>query len=143
MFIKEHANKYSVNKMANVLGVSSAGYYKFITKEECATKRKNKELLVQIKVISKSKRQLYGGPRIHRELIKQGETCSRKRVAKIMKENAIQAKIKKKWKATAKESKDLLRIAPNLLNQNFRVDNANRVWVTDITYVPTKEGWLY
>jgi putative transposase len=141
--MKEHANKYPVDKMAKALGVSRAGYYKFITQEECATKGKNKELLVKIKAISKSKRQVYGSPRIHKELVKQGETCSRKRVAKIMRINGIQAKTRKKWKATAKGSKDLSRIAPNLLNQNFNVDCANKVWVTDITYVPTRQGWLY
>ena len=60
-----------------------------------------------------------------------------------MKENGIQSKIRKKWKATTQASKDVSRIAPNLLNQNFHADRANQVWVTDITYVFTQEGWLF
>jgi putative transposase len=142
-FMKDQAQTYPVDKMAKVLGVSKAGYYKFINHTESATSRKNKDLLIKIKIISAKKRQVYGSPRIYAELIKQGEKCSRKRVAKLMRINAIQAKTRKKWKATAKGSKDLSRIAPNVINQNFNVDFANKVWVTDITYVPTKEGWLY
>lgn len=142
-FMKNHANKYPVGKMAKVLAVSRSGYYKHIALKESATSRKNNELLVKIKAISRKKRQVYGSPRIHAELVKQGETSSRKRIAKIMRKNGIKAKTKRRWKTSAKRNRDLSRIAPNMLNQNFKVDCANKIWVTDITYVFTKEGWLY
>lgn len=142
-FMKDHIHLYPVENMAKVLGVSRAGYYKYVSHKDSATLCKNKELLVKIKAISRKSRDIYGSPRIHAVLKRQGESCSRKRVAKIMQQYGIQSKIRKKWKATAKGSKDLSRIASNLLNQNFKADAANKIWVMDITYVATKEGWLY
>jgi len=142
-FMNDHASKYPVEMMAKILCVSKAGYYKHANKKEPEIKQENRKLLAKIKEIFKRKRNVYGSPRICIELKKEGEKCSRKRVAKIMQANGIKAKTRKKWKATAKGSKDLSRIAPNLLEQNFYVDEANKAWVTDITYVSTKEGWLY
>ena len=142
-FMKKYESVYPVEKMAYVLDVSRAGYYKYINWKESKTQRRNNELLNKIRAISKGSRETYGSPRIHAALQKQGEKCSKKRVAKIMRNNGIQSKIRKKWKATAKGSKDLSRIAPNLLNQNFKVNEINKVWVLDITYVATREGWLY
>lgn len=141
--MKKHLKVFPVEKMAKVLGVSSSGFYKYINKKDCATAIKNEELLKKIKIIYKKSRQTYGSPRIYKALKAQGERCSRKRIARIMKNNCIQAKARKKWKATIPGSKDLSRIAPNLLNQNFKVDHANKIWVMDITYVSTNEGWLY
>jgi putative transposase len=142
-FMRDHSIMYPVETMAKVLGVSRSGYYQYTGHQECATKRKNGELLVKIKEIGKGKRQVYGSPRIHAELLKLGEKCSRQRVARIMRANEIQAKTKKKWKATTKGGTDLSRIAPNKLNQNFVVDQPNKIWVTDITYVPTQQGWVF
>ncbi len=142
-FMKNHASKYPVDKMAKILGVGRAGYYKYITREESATERKNQELLFKIRAIKQGKRQVYGSPRIHDALTKQGENCSRKRIARIMRKNNIQAKTVKKWKPTTRTTKDSSRIAPNLINQNFTADYPNQVWVMDITYIPTREGWLY
>lgn len=142
-FMKDHVKMYPIENMAQVLGVSRAGYYKHIAHKDSATICKNKDLLIRIKEISAKNRNIYGSPRIHAVLIRQGEKCSRKRIAKIMKAHGIRSKIRKKWKATMKGSGDLSRIAPNLLNQNFKVETANTVWVMDITYVATKEGWLY
>lgn len=141
--MKNHLKVFPVEKMAKVLGVSSSGFYKYINKKDCATAIKNEELLKKIKSIYKKSRKTYGSPRIYKVLKQQGEICSRKRIAKIMKNNYIQARARKKWKATTTGSKDMSRIAPNLLNQNFKVDNANKIWVMDITYVSTNEGWLY
>ena len=141
--MKNHASAFPIEKMADVLDVSRAGYYRYMARKESATRRKNNELLEKIKAISKNSRQTYGSPRVRAALQKQGEKCSRRRVARIMKENGIQSKIRKKWKATVRGSKDMSRIAPNLLNQNFKTDAINKVWVMDITYVSTQEGWLY
>ncbi len=142
-FMNDHIKMYPLEKMAEVLGVSRAGYYRYKGRKESSTRSKNKDLLAKIKIISVKSRCTYGSPRIHATLKKQGETCSRKRVAKIMRKHGIQSKIRKKWKATTKVNRDLSRVAPNLLKQNFKVHTINTVWVMDITYVYTKEGWLY
>ncbi len=142
-FMLSHIKIFPVEKMAKVLGVTRAGYYKYVDRKESKTKVKNKELLVKIKAIYVKNRSLYGSPRIHAELKKQGELCSRQRVARIMSNHKIQSKIRKKWKPAGKTNKDQSRAVPNLLDQNFNIAIPNAVWVMDITYVATKEGWLY
>lgn len=99
-------------------------------------------MLLKIKNIHSDKRACYGSPRIHAELKEEGERCSRKRVARIMRENNIQAKHKRKFKATT-DSQHNLPIAPNLLKQNFKINKPNRIWTADITYCWTLEGWIY
>ena len=141
--MKNHIKTFPVDKMAMILNVSRAGYYKYINRKESATSIKNKELLIKIKNISIDNREVYGSPRIHATLRKKGEMCSRKRVAKIMRNNGIQSKIRIKWKAHSNKAIDFSKVAPNLLNQNFTVDTANKIWVHDITYIFTNEGWLY
>lgn len=129
--------------MAKVLKVLCSGYYKHINKKESPREKENRELIQVIKEIHKKNRGVYGSPRIHAILKKQGKKCSRKRVARIMKNNNIKAKTKKKWKITTKATKVTSRVAPNLVNQNFTVKEKNSVWVSDITYIETNEGWLY
>ena len=102
----------------------------------------DKRLLNEIKLIHTSKKGRYGSPRIHAELKDQGEICSRKRVAWIMRKNNIEAKHKRKFKATT-DSQHKFPIAPNLLGQKFNVDEPNRIWTADISYCKTLEGWVY
>lgn len=85
----------------------------------------------------------YGSPRIHRKLVSQGIGCCENTVAKLMKENQIQARRKPKFRISTTDSKHNLPIAPNLLKQEFTVSNINQVWLTDFTYVPTWEGFSY
>jgi len=141
--MRKHKKKFPVGKMAKVLKVSCAGYYKYINRKESLWEKENRELTQAIKVIHEESRGVYGSPRVHAILSKQGKKCSRKRVARIMQENGIQAKTKRKWKTTTKATKDPAKVAPNLVNQNFTVKEKNRVWVSDITYIETGEGWLY
>lgn len=141
--MKKHSQEFPVDKMAKIFKVSRSGYYKFVNKKESKRSIYNKKLVEKIKSIYKKKRQVYGSPRIHMALKQQGEQCSRIKIAKLMAKNNIKAKTRKKWKATTKGSKDLSKIAPNLLEQNFAAAVENEVWVEDITYVWTKEGWLY
>jgi len=141
--MRKHKKEFPVGKMAKLLKVSCAGYYKHINRKESLREKESKELTQAIKFIHEENRGVYGSPRIHAVLNGQGRKCSRKRVAKIMKENGIQAKTKRRWKTTTKATKDPSRVAPNLVNQNFNVKEKNRVWVSDITYIETDEGWLY
>ena len=97
---------------------------------------------MKIQAIYEASRQTYGSPRIHAELKEQGETCSRQRVARIMKQAGIVAKMTKKFKVTTKKNPKA-KTAPNLLQQDFTAEQPNRRWVADLTYISTLEGWLY
>lgn len=141
--MKKYASEFTIEMMAKILQVSRSGYYKHLNSKITATHEYNAVLAQKIKLIHKQSREIYGSPRIHKTLKKQGEKCSRKRVRKIMKRHGIQAKMKKKWKPTGKTTKDLSKVAPNLLKQNFTAATKNESWVTDITYIWTTEGWLY
>jgi len=128
--------------MCQVLNVSKSGYYKWTKRTPSTRDKENEVMLTKIKAIFKKHKGRYGSPRITRELKKNGDTCNKKRVAHIMRDNHLKAKARRKFKATTNSKHDY-QIAPNLLNQDFKVDVANKVWVGDITYIWTKEGWLY
>jgi transposase InsO family protein len=125
-----------------VFNVSRSGYYRFIGTEPSKHVREDAELLLKIKTIHKESRQTYGCPRICAELRNEGELCSRKRVARIMRKFGVVAKMKKRFKVTTRANPNAL-AAPNLLQQNFSAEKPNQRWVADFTYVATKEGWLY
>jgi putative transposase len=129
--------------MAQVLEVCRSGYYDFLKKEPSKRTRENQRLLERIKESYKKSRGVYGSPRIHKDLKNDGEKCSRKRIAKIMQKEKIQAKMRKKWKVTTQPTKTEIRITPNHLDQNFVAEAPNAIWVSDITYISTQEGWLY
>lgn len=140
--MRRHENEFSIEKMAQMLNVSRSGYYEFLFKGESTRAAENKQLKQRIRAIHEKSRKVYGSPRIHQELKREGEKVSRKRVARLMKEGGLQAKMRKKWTRTTTVEK-AVEANPNYLNQNFRVDAPNQVWVSDITYVRTEEGWLY
>lgn len=125
-----------------MLGVSRSGYYRFTKRLPSQRLLEEERLIMKIKAIYEASRQTYGSPRIHAELKDQGETCSRQRVAKLMKKAGIMAKMTKKFKVTTKVNHKA-KAAPNLLKQNFTAEHPNRRWAADITYVWTLEGWLY
>jgi transposase InsO family protein len=140
--MKEYREEFSIEKMARVLGVSRSGYYDFLEKEKSAREVENERLKEQIKSIHEKSRRVYGSPRIHNELKKQGKKCSRRRVAKLMREEGIQAKMRKRWKKTTCAN-EKAEPSANYLDQNFRTEEPNKVWASDITYIWTEEGWLY
>ena len=128
--------------MCEVFELSRSNYYKW--RENLVPERKKKDEILQskIRIIHNKSKKRYGSPRIHNTLKTEGELVSKKRVARIMRENEIVSISKKKFKATT-YSKHSLPICPNLLNQNFYSKAPNQAWVGDITYIPTAEGWLY
>lgn len=140
--MRRHKKEFSIEKMAQMLNVSRSGYYEFLLNGESVREAKNKKLKEKIKNIHEKSRKVYGSPRVHHELKKQGEKVSRKRVARLMREEGIQAKMRKKWEKTTTID-EKLEASPNYLNQKFTVAEPNKVWVSDITYVRTEEGWLY
>jgi putative transposase len=140
--MKQYSKQFNIEKMAQVLGVSRSGYYDFLVREKSQRAYENERLKEKIREIHKKKRGVYGSPRIHNELKDEGERCSRRRVAKLMREEGIQAKMRKKWKKTTMVN-ERAEASDNYLNQNFMIEEPDRVWVSDITYVWTEEGWLY
>lgn len=141
-FIAAHRRLFRVEKMCRVLKVSRSGYYGWLRRPESRRSQANRFLLWEIKVVHERSRKTYGSPRVTVELHAEGVRCSENRVARLMRLGGIRAKTKRKFKATT-DSKHRLPVAPNLLDRQFTVDRPNRVWVSDITYIWTAEGWLY
>jgi len=125
-----------------VLEVSSSAYYEWETRETPAREREDSALSKSIQEIYCEHRGNYGSPRIHDALAKQGKRTSRKRVIRLMKNANLRAKTTKKYKVTTDSAHDLP-VALNYLSRNFDVVAPNRAWVGDITYIWTREGWLY
>jgi len=140
--MENHRSEFSVKKMCRVLGVSRSGYYIWGKHIKSDRQRENEHLLVYIRDAFEKGRGTYGSPRVTAELQANGIECSRKRVAHLMKSHGIKAKTKRRFKATKKSKHDFL-VADNLLNQRFSTDVTNKVWVSDITFIWTREGWLY
>jgi putative transposase len=141
-FIKENKTDYPIGKMAGILDVAKSGYYKWLLKPECKRALENKKILEEIKNIHLKSNKIYGSPKIHEELKYKGIKCNKKRVVRLMKENNIRSKTKKKFKITT-DSKHNNPVAENILGRKFTVSKQNKVWVSDITYIRTLKGWLY
>lgn len=141
-FMKNHKDEFKIERMSNVFKVSRSGYYDFIVCKPSNRAQENDRLLDKIKNSYQNSRKTYGSPRVYSELRASGEMCSRKRVARIMKEHGMTARMKKRFKVTTKVNPNEVP-APNLLNQSFVAKEPNQRWVADFTYVDTKEGWLY
>lgn len=141
-FIDEHRQVYSVRCLCRGLKISASGYYAWRRRLPCKRSLANQALLVQIRAIHAEMRQTYGSPRIHAELRARGLRCNLKRVARLMRLNQVRARHKRKYHVTTKVD-PRLPVAPNLLAQDFQASTPNKKWVTDVTLVPTAEGWLY
>jgi transposase InsO family protein len=141
-FIYESRGEFRLGKMCEVMEVSRSGYHKYLKSKISQRKLDNIRLEARIREIYKNKQGRYGSPRIHEELIWIGKKVNRKRIARIMRNNGIRAIHKRKYKATTNSAHNRP-VAANLLNQNFNADGINKVWVSDITYIWTREGWLY
>ncbi|AZB44412.1 IS3 family transposase [Bacillus sp. FJAT-42376] len=128
--------------MCQVLGVSRSGYYEWKSREQSEQKKRRAALTQKVRFAFFQSDENYGSPKITRMLWAGGERVSEKTVTRIMKAQGLRSKTVKKHKATT-NSKHRLPIYPNLLNQQFQVDHPKQVWVADITYIWTREGWVY
>jgi transposase InsO family protein len=133
---------FEVRRMCRVLGIAPSRYYDWERKQQSERARREAELLASIRRIFAKFRGRYGAPRVHGELAREGVAVSRKRVARLMREAGLRAKGSRKYKATT-DSDHALPVAPNLLQRDFKTDRPNAVWVSDITYIWTREGWMY
>jgi putative transposase len=142
-WIDAHRTAFVLAEACSVLDVSVSGYRAW--KRGGTPERKrltDAQLLVLIRAIHAEVKRAYGSPRMTRELRRRGFAASEDRVARLMRENGIRARHKRRFKATT-DSKHNLPVAPNLLARNFTPEAPKRVWTADMTYVWTDEGWLY
>jgi transposase InsO family protein len=141
-FIDEHRRQWPVRLMCRVLHVSAGGYYTWRHRPASAQEQRRELLAGEIQVIHQEVKERYGSPRMHAELQARGQNCCVNTVAKLMRQHGIAAKSKRKFRSTTDSHHDLP-VADNLLDRQFEPAEANQVWVADITYIPTWEGWLY
>lgn len=128
--------------MCRVLGLSKSGYYNRKKKGKGKREIQEELLLEKIKEIYIESRGIYGSPRITEELRRRGINSDKKRIARLMQQSGIRAKTVKRYKRTT-NSNHKRKVEENRLNQNFKVKSPNKIWVSDITYIRTKEGWMY
>ena len=141
-FIQQHDGQFSLSTLCRVLHVSRSGYSAWRKRPSSGRGREENDLLIRIRAAFQASRGTYGSPRIHQELRDQEVACGRNRVARIMRKYQITARpLRRAMKTT--DSTHTLPIAPNLLKQQFTVQEPNTRWSADITYLWTGEGWLY
>lgn len=141
-FIASQQGQYSVGLMGRVLGVSSSGYYAWRKREPSRREQENKVLMEQIRNIFTCSRETYGSPRIQAELNARGLTCSRGRVARLMRQNGLKSRCRRRYRVTTKADQRHP-VAPNVLDRDFTAQQPNQKWLADITYIDTRQGWLY
>ena len=141
-FIDDHRNAFPVRRMCNELDVSPSGYYAWRERPASAREMANQELYTKIKAVYNDNHGVYGSPRIYRELRDQGVSCSENRIARLMRLRGLRAKQFKRFRSTTKRN-PAHPVAPNLLKRHFVAERPNQKWLSDITYIPTREGWLY
>ena len=134
--------RHGIAVMCSILGVSKSGYYKWLNRKSSKRSQEEERLGVEIKAAHKRSRETYGPERLQHELKEDGVSVGICRIRRIRKKLGIRCKQKRKFKATT-DSKHALPVAENLLNQQFEATKPNEVWLSDITYIPTEEGWLY
>jgi len=143
--ITRHRGEFEVRLMCRVLAVSPAGYYASLKRPPSWHALIDEVLMAHVRIIHAESGETYGAPRVHRELQAEGLPASPKRVARLMRDDGLVARPRKRHRVATTDSKHTNPIAPNLLARQFDVNGVglNRVWVADMTYIPTREGPLY
>ena len=142
-FIADHQEKWPVRTLCEVLGVSPAGYYAWRCRPESARAAANHNLLADVRRLQAQHQGRYGSPRMHAALRAEGRGVSRGRIERLMRRHGIRAAASRRFRPVTTDSSHGLPVAPNLLEQRFVASAPNQVWLADLTYVPTGEGWLY
>lgn len=141
-FVLEQSNRYSVTRLCSVLIVSRRGYYDWLKRPVSKCELANERLLKEIRRVFYANRQVYGAPRVHRTLIEQDMGCGLNRVARLMKREGLVPKTVKQYRVTT-DSRNSRDPAPNMLAREFDASRANEKWVADVTFIPTREGWIF
>ena len=142
-FIDTHRSEFSVMKMCLILDVSTSAFYEYLSREKPNREIENERIVSEIKIIHKETAGLYGSPRILHELRDRGFHVNEKRVARLMAENEISGEKPKVFRVKTTDSNHDLPISPDLVQREFEPGILNRVWVTDITYIETLDGFAY
>ena len=141
-FIHTEKAMYPVRMLCRTLVVSAAGFYAWCRRGVSQRAREDAALKVEIRAAHAASNKTYGSPRIHEELKAEGRHVGRKRVARLMQEEGLEGQRKRRFRVTT-DSRHSYPVAPNALNRDFTVSAPNKVWVADITYIWTREGWVY
>jgi putative transposase len=141
-FIEQHKQEFPIVVMCRVLDVSESGFYAWRKRPVCQRQREDAQLTEEMRQEFSAHQGRYGSPRLHVELRDRGRSVARKRVARLMREAGLCAKHKRRRALTTHRDPSHP-VAPNLLNREFTASAPNKKWVTDITYIPTMQGWLY
>lgn len=141
-FIRAHSDDHAVTRLCGLLGVSTSGYYDWHDRPESDRARENRKLTKKIQHLHQRSNAIYGSPKIHKDLLAEDEHCGVNRVARLMKQADIQSKMRPKFVVTT-NSRNTTAPAPDLLQRNFKVDEQDAAWVSDTTFIPTREGWLF
>jgi putative transposase len=142
--IRDHlVPEFTVADCCRVLRVSRAGYYRWRRHPVGKRAMRRKELTEKIRVVHEASRRIYGAPKVRIELLRQGVKLNRKTVARIMRESSIRSKVARKFKARTTDSNHDHPVARNVLDRKFSAPKPDAVWLCDITYIPTGEGFLY
>jgi putative transposase len=128
--------------MCRLLGVSASGYYAWLGRSESARLQRDRELLEKVRQIHKATKGVYGSPRVHAELVAEGIDVGRHKVAYLMRSARLRGCPKRRYRTTTQRDPSH-RVAHNLLKQNFTADGPDQRWASDITYISTRQGWLY
>jgi len=142
-FIEDHRDVYPVRVLCDVLEVSPAGYYAWRSRSPSVRSAANSELVTAIRQVHQDSGGRYGSPRVHAALQDQGRGTSRGRIERLMRRHGIRAIMATPRRVRTTDSRHALPIAPNLLARDFTAAAPNRVWLADITYIQTDQGWLY
>jgi putative transposase len=142
-FVAAERASYPVRLLCKVVGVVASGFYAWLRRVPSRRQADDQRVKEKVEQIFQASRQTYGSPRIHAELQEAGLRISRKRVARLMRESGIVALVRRRRVPRTTDSRHHHLVAPNLLEQKFTADRPNAVWLADISYIPTGEGWLY
>ena len=140
--IERRRHHYPVRLMCRLLQVSTSGYYAWRSRPESARAKSERALTEEIRRVHQESRGVYGSPRVHAELVAHGIHVGRHRVARLMRRERLRGCPKKRFRVTTGRNPEHA-VAKNLLKQDFAANGPNQIWASDITYISTREGWLY
>ncbi len=141
-FISQEKVAYPVAVLCRVLAVSTSGYYASLRRPPSLRARRDRELVDKIRRSHLASKRRYGSPRVYADLQAEGQRVGRKRVARLMREHRLVARVRRRFRTTT-DSKHAFPVAPNLLARDFTATAPDQRWVTDITFLSTQQGWLY
>ena len=141
-WIEGQSDHYAVSRLCRVLGVSRSGYLQWLIRPASPRQRRNEELGAQLRIIHAENGRAYGRPRLWKALLERGERVGQERVRRLMAVHGLRSLYKRAYRKTT-QSAHAKPVAANVVNRQFGVQRADRIWAADISYIATGEGWLY